>query len=117
MSIESKLTELSLTLPPAPPAGGIYHFVVVVDKLMYVSGQGPVRQDGSLITGKLGSDLQTEEGFLAARQEALTMYPPKQLRIAADLFLSQRLRQLDGGCFIFKVVGQEFVNAVDGVCG
>ncbi len=62
--------------------------------------------------------MDTAKGFgEEAAELAKEMYPPKQPRIAADLFLSQRLRQLDGGCFIFKVVGQEFVNAVDGVCG
>mgnify|MGYP002066086042 CR=1 FL=1 len=60
-------------LPPAPPAGGIYHPVLRVDNLLYVSGQGPVKADGSLITGKVGGDLSLEEGKQAARQVGLTM--------------------------------------------
>ncbi len=71
--VEKRLQELGLELPPAPPAGGVYHPVVRVDNLLYVSGQGPVQGDGSLITGKVGADLTTAEGFLAARQVGLTM--------------------------------------------
>jgi len=73
MNIEKRIEELGLILPPAPPAGGIYHPVVRVDNLLYVSGQGPVQDDGSLIVGKLGDNLNTGEGFNAARQVGLTM--------------------------------------------
>lgn len=73
MNIEEKLKELGLTLPPAPPLGGVYKPVIVIDKMLYVSGQGPVRNDASLITGKLGQDLNIEEGYSAARQVGLTM--------------------------------------------
>lgn len=73
MNLEERLEELNLQLPPAPPAGGIYHPVLVMDKTLYVSGQGPVQKDASLITGKLGKDLTTDEGYDAARQVGLTM--------------------------------------------
>ena len=68
-----RIDELGLTLPPAPKPAGVYKPVLVADKFLYVSGQGPVRSDGTLITGKLGADLNTEEGKLAARQVGLTM--------------------------------------------
>lgn len=71
--ITSKLNALQLELPPPPPPGGVYQPVLIVDNMLYVSGQGPVRQDGSLITGKLGPDLNVEEGYAAARQVGLTM--------------------------------------------
>lgn len=73
MNIEQKLAQLNLQLPPAPPLGGVYHPVLIVDKMLYVSGQGPVKMDGSLITGKLGVDLTIEEGYAAAQQVGLTM--------------------------------------------
>jgi enamine deaminase RidA (YjgF/YER057c/UK114 family) len=73
MMIERKLQELELILPPAPPLGGVYKPILIMDNLLYVSGQGPVREDGSLITGRLGDDLTLEEGYEAARQVALTM--------------------------------------------
>jgi enamine deaminase RidA (YjgF/YER057c/UK114 family) len=73
MNLEDRITELGLTLPPAPPLGGVYKPVIVSENLLFVSGQGPVQNDGSLITGKLGKDLIVEEGYQAARQVGLTM--------------------------------------------
>src|SRR5450759_5638388 len=68
-----RIVELGLILPPAPKPAGVYKPVLVVDRFLYVSGQGPIRSDGTLITGRLGADLDTEEGKLAARQVGLTM--------------------------------------------
>ena len=68
-----RIAELGLTLPPAPKPVGVYKPVLVVGKFLYVSGQGPIKNDGTLMTGKLGADLDTEEGKLAARQVGLTM--------------------------------------------
>ncbi|AOW19994.1 RidA family protein [Urechidicola croceus] len=73
MSIKEKLKSLNLILPPAPPLGGVYKPVIIIDKMLYVSGQGPMRNDKSLIVGKLGSDLNTHEGYAAAKQVGLTM--------------------------------------------
>ena len=52
MNLEERIKELGLQLPPAPPLGGVYKPVIIVDKMLYVSGQGPVRNDASLIKGK-----------------------------------------------------------------
>jgi enamine deaminase RidA (YjgF/YER057c/UK114 family) len=68
-----RIEELGLILPPAPKPVGIYKPVLVVDKILYVSGQGPLKTDGTLITGRVGVDLDTEEGKIAARQVGLTM--------------------------------------------
>ena len=68
-----RIAELGLVLPPAPKPAGVYKPVLVVDKFLYVSGQGPINTDGSLIKGRLGADMDTEEGKLAARQVGLTM--------------------------------------------
>ena len=73
MSAESRLTELGLILPPVPKPGGIYKPIVQVGQLIYVSGHGPMRSDGSLITGKVGLDLTEEQGFEAARAVGLTL--------------------------------------------
>jgi enamine deaminase RidA (YjgF/YER057c/UK114 family) len=68
-----RIIELGLDLPPAPKPVGVYKPVMVVDKFLYVSGHGPLRSDGSLIKGKLGTDLKTDEGKLAARQAGLAI--------------------------------------------
>jgi enamine deaminase RidA (YjgF/YER057c/UK114 family) len=52
---------------------GVYKPVLIIGKFLYVSGQGPMRADGSLIIGRLGDSLSLEEGKQAARQVGLTM--------------------------------------------
>ena len=47
--------------------------VVVVDRMAYVSGHGPVKVDKSLMTGRVGADLSTEQGKAAARQVGLAI--------------------------------------------
>lgn len=73
MNPESRLIELKLELPPIPKPGGIYKPVVVAGNVAYVSGHGPVLSDGSLIKGRLGQDLDLEQGRAAARQVGLTI--------------------------------------------
>jgi len=70
---EERIKELGLVLPPAPKALGLYKPILVSGNLLYVSGQVPVMNDGSLMTGRVGADLTLEEGKLAARQVGLTM--------------------------------------------
>lgn len=73
MKPEDRITSLGFILPPPPPVGGIYKSVVITGKLLFISGQGPVQADGSLIKGVVGGNLTTEEGKSAARQSGLTM--------------------------------------------
>jgi enamine deaminase RidA (YjgF/YER057c/UK114 family) len=70
---ELKIREMGLELPPSPKPGGVYKPVLVIDKFLYVSGQGPLLSDGKLMSGKLGDDLDVEEGKMAARQVGLSM--------------------------------------------
>jgi enamine deaminase RidA (YjgF/YER057c/UK114 family) len=69
-----RVKELGLTFPPAPKPAGVYRPILVVDNFLYVSGHGPVRNDGTLMQGRVGYDLSIEEGKLAARQVGLTMF-------------------------------------------
>ncbi len=73
MTHEQRLASLSLELPPAPKPVAVYRPVVVVNNLAYVSGHGPVRTDGSLIVGRVGTDLTQDEGYAAARQVGLAI--------------------------------------------
>ena len=73
MSIEARIHELGLILPAAPAAAGTYSPAVIIDKMAYISGQGPVGSDGKLITGKVGDDVSEEYGIAAARTVGLTM--------------------------------------------
>ncbi|CAN5378921.1 RidA family protein [soil metagenome] len=73
MSHDARLAQLALTLPPAPKPVAVYRPVVVVGKIAYLSGHGPVRDDGTLITGCVGADLDGAQGYAAARQVGLAM--------------------------------------------
>src|SRR5690242_15228707 len=70
---DARISELKLELPPAPKAMGVYKPVVVVGNMAYVSGHGPLRADGTLITGRVGADLDLAAGKAAARQTGLAI--------------------------------------------
>ena len=71
MSAETKLKEMGLEVPPAVKPIANYVSAVRTGNLVFLSGQGPFRKDGTLITGKVGADLTLEEGYEAARRVAL----------------------------------------------
>ena len=93
--IEERLEELGITLPPAPPPAGIYQPVVRQGNLIYVSGQGPIQADGTLIRGKVGRDLDADAGKEAARQVGLTMLAT----------LIQQLGSLEGITRLIRLLG------------
>ena len=72
-SPEQNFEQLGLILPPAPTPLGVYTPSLVVGNFLYLSGHGTVTQDGSLIIGRIGEDLDIEQGKLAARQVGLAM--------------------------------------------
>ena len=73
MSADAKLAELKLELPPAPKAMGVYKPVVVVGNLAYVSGHGPLKPDGTLMVGRVGSEVEQPAGYNAAKQTGLAI--------------------------------------------
>jgi enamine deaminase RidA (YjgF/YER057c/UK114 family) len=73
MNPEARLAELKLELPAAPKPMGIYKPVVICGNLAYASGHGPLKPDKTLITGRVGADLDAEAGKAAARQTGLAI--------------------------------------------
>jgi len=73
MNAEARLKELDLKLPPPPQPAGVYKPLIVVGDLVYVSGHGPFLEDGSLIVGRVGADLDVDKGKAAARQTGLSI--------------------------------------------
>lgn len=71
---EDALAAMGLVLPAAAPAP-IGNFVTAVrtGNLLFVSGQGPVMPDGSLMTGKVGADVTTEDATSHARLVGLNL--------------------------------------------
>lgn len=95
MSIEARLAELGIELPPAPPKGGVYKPVVIHAGAAYVSGHGPYQNDGNYITGRVGQDLNLEQGKAAARQVGLAMLAT----------LKRELGSLDRVVSVIKLLG------------
>ena len=95
MIIEEHLKKLGHSLPPPSPPAGNYVPVVRQGNTLWLSGVGSKGSDGTAITGKLGVDLLTDEGYLAATRCALNI-----LRRIKDEILD-----LDKVIRILKVVG------------
>ncbi len=73
MGADARVAELNLELPPAPKPVATYLTAVRHGDLLYVSGHGPYRSDGTLITGRLGAGMSVQEGQMAARQTGLAI--------------------------------------------
>ncbi|RYY16578.1 MAG: RidA family protein [Chitinophagaceae bacterium] len=73
MTADDRLAKLGLELPPAPTPLGVYKPCLIDGKYLYLSGHGPVQNDKSLIIGRIGLDLDKEQGKLAARQVGLAL--------------------------------------------
>ena len=73
MSAEARVKELNLVLPPAPKPAGVYKPVVIIGNLAYVSGHGPLKEDGTMLTGCVGSEVDQQAGYDAARQTGLAI--------------------------------------------
>lgn len=90
MSPEHRLVELKLDLPPAPKPVAVYKPLVIVGNLAYVSGHGPLKTDKTLITGRVGSDLDLAAGKNAARQVGLAILAT----LRAELVTLDRVKRI-----------------------
>lgn len=80
---EEQLMRLGLSLPPAPKPLGVYKPCLIDGKYLYLSGHGPVLNDKTLITGRIGKDLDIEQGKQAAHQVGLTMLSTIRMHIGS----------------------------------
>ena len=102
MSADKRLKENNIVLPEAPSTVGSYVASKIVGKLLYISGQISMNSKGELIKGKLGKDLNTEDGYKAAERCALSILAQ------AKKILSGNLDEIKS---CIKIVG--FVNSTD----
>ena len=65
--------QTGLTLPPAPTPMGVYKPFLIDGNHLYVSGHGPLKNDGTMMTGRVGDTIDIEEGKNAAQQVGLTI--------------------------------------------
>ena len=102
MSADKRLKENNIVLPEAPAPVGSYVAGKIVGKLLYISGQISMNSKSKLIKGKLGKDLNTEDGYRAAERCALSILAQAKKILSGDL---------DKITSCIKIVG--FVNSTD----
>jgi enamine deaminase RidA (YjgF/YER057c/UK114 family) len=100
MSAEAKLKERGIVLAPLPKPVANYLPYRLVGNVLYLSGQGPFDEKGVQMTGKLGAEINIEEGYRRARRVGLGL-------LAA---MRDALGSLDRVDFVVKLLGM--VNAV-----
>ena len=102
MSFESKIKNLGIILPNAADPVGSYVATKVTGKLLYISGQISMNKNGELIKGKLGKELNTEDGYNAAKRCALSIIAQAKKACDDDLSKIKSCIKLTG-----------FVNSTD----
>ena len=102
MTIEEKIKDLNIKLPNAKPPVGSYVATKIVDKLLFISGQISIAENGDLIKGKLGSELTTEAGYEAAKRCGLSIVAQAKVACNDDLSKIKNCVKLTG-----------FVNSTD----
>ena len=85
MNYESKIKELNIILPKAADPVGSYVAAKITNNLLYISGQISIDENGNLIKGKLGNELNTEDGYNAAKRCALSIISQAKKACGGDL--------------------------------
>jgi len=73
LTIEEKIKKLNVILPNAPDPVGSYVAAKIVGKLLYISGQVSINEKGEFIKGKLGKEINVDDGYQAAKRCALNI--------------------------------------------
>ena len=102
MNYENKLKELNITLPEAKAPVGNYVAAKISGKILFISGQISINENGQLIKGKVGKDLDTEAGYNAAKRCALSIISQVKKACNDDLSKIKSCVKLTG-----------FVNSTD----
>ena len=102
MSFEQKIKELSIDLPKAADPVGSYVATKISGKFLFISGQISMSQDGELIKGKIGKDLDKNKGYDAAKRCALNIVAQAKKACNGDLSKIKSCIKLTG-----------FVNSTD----
>ena len=102
MSFENNIKDLGLVLPKAPDPVGSYVATKIIGKFLYISGQISINENGDLIKGKLGKELNTESGYNAAKRCGLSIVSQAKKACGNDLSKIKSCIKLTG-----------FVNSTD----
>ena len=85
MNAEDNLKKMDLKLPKAPNPVGSYVATKISNKFLFISGQVSIDENGNLIKGKLGKDLNTDKGYKAAERCALNIIAQAKKACGEDL--------------------------------
>ena len=85
MSFQKKIDQLKLTLPDARDPVGSYVASKIVGKMLFISGQISIDENGELIKGKVGKELKTEDGYEAAKRCGLNIISQVKKACNGDL--------------------------------
>ena len=102
MKIEDNLKKLNISLPDPKSPVGAYVATKIVGKLLFISGQVSIDENLKLITGKIGKDLNTEQGYAAAKRCGLSILSHAKKACKGDLDKIKTCVKLTG-----------FVNSTD----
>ena len=102
MNFNQKINELKINLPKAADPIGSYVASKISGKMLFISGQISIDENGQLIKGKVGKDLNTEEGYKAAKRCALSIVAQVKKVCNDDLSIIKSCIKLTG-----------FVNSTD----
>tara|TARA_B000000532_G_C18693109_1_gene330535 strand:- start:158 stop:619 length:462 start_codon:yes stop_codon:yes gene_type:complete len=102
MKFNDKIKELNINLPEAKPPVGNYVATKISGKMLYISGQISIDENGQLIKGKIGKDLDVEAGYNAAKRCALSIIAQVKKTCDDDLSKVKSCIKLTG-----------FVNSTD----
>ena len=102
MSYDDKIEKLKIVLPEAKPPVGNYVATKISGKMLYISGQVSIDENGQLIKGKIGKDLDVEAGYTAAKRCALSIISQAKKACNNDLSKIKSCIKLTG-----------FVNSTD----
>ena len=85
MSYEDKIKELDIKLPEAKAPAGNYVATKIIGKMLFISGQISINENGELIKGKVGKDLDTDAAYDAAKRCALSIITQAKKACGEDL--------------------------------
>ena len=85
MNFEEKINELKIKLPEAKAPVGSYMATKISGKLLFISGQISIDENGELIKGKVGKDLDTDEAYQAAKRCGLSIVSQVKKACGGDL--------------------------------
>ena len=85
MTADENIKKNNIVLPDAASPVGSYLAAKISNNLLFISGQLSIDENGKLIKGKIGKDLNTDEGYNAAKRCALSIISQAKKACGGDL--------------------------------